>query len=105
TGAHLVHFIEHEDRIDGFGTPQRLNDPTGQRADVRSAVATNLRFIVHSAQADVNELAPHGSGNRLSQGRFADAWWSDEAQDGLALRLVLRGNVGAPAFLPQLPHR
>ena len=44
-------------------------------------MAPNFGLIPHTTQCHTHILAPRGLGNRLAQRRFADSWWSDQAQD------------------------
>ena len=55
--ADLVDFVEHENRIFGFGAANALDDLSGQCADVGAAMAANFGFIVHAAQREPHELA------------------------------------------------
>src|SRR5260370_16475700 len=44
-------------------------------------MATNFRFVVHSAQRQARELASERARNGFTQRSFAHAWWSDETQN------------------------
>ena len=48
--ADLVDFVEHEDRIVALGAAQSLDHAARQRADVRAAMAANLRLVAHAAE-------------------------------------------------------
>ena len=88
----LVDFVEHEDRIVGFGAANALNDLSRQRADVSAPVTANLGFVVHAAQRDADELASQRARDRLAQRSFAHARRSDEAKDR---PLHVRASAGA----------
>ena len=45
----FIDLVEHENRIFGFGPPNTLNNLSGQRSDISSAMAANFRLVVHSA--------------------------------------------------------
>ena len=77
----LVDFVEHENRIVGLGAANALDDLPRQRADVSAAMAANLRFVVHAAQRDADELASQRPRDRLAQRSLAHSRRSDEAQD------------------------
>ena len=106
----FVYFVEHEDRVPGFHPPQRLDDTTRQRADVGTAVATDLRFVTHAAQRLADKLTSQRPCNRLPQAGLARAGWPDKTEDDplplapdqvgrlLLLPLLL-------ALLPQSTHR
>ena len=49
--AHLVDFVEQEQRIAHADLGHVLQDLAGHRADVRAAVAADLGFVAHAAQA------------------------------------------------------
>ena len=79
--AHLVDFIKQDQRVGGLGLFQRLDDLAGHRADIGATVAADLGFVAHAAQADADELAPRGLGDRAPQRGLAHARRADEAQD------------------------
>src|SRR5260370_17052648 len=56
--AELVDFVEHHDGVVGFAALQALNNLTGQSADVRPAMSTDFRFIVHAPDAPPHEFPP-----------------------------------------------
>ena len=82
--ADLVDLVEHEDRVVAARGLDVLDDPAGQRADVRAPVAADLRLVVDAAQAHAHELAAHGPRDALAERRLADAWRSNEGQDRAA---------------------
>ena len=79
--AQLVHLVEHDHRVVGFRPADALDDLAGQRADVSSPMAANLRLVVHAAQRDALELAAQRARNRPAQAGFAHARRPDEAQN------------------------
>ena len=79
--ADLVDFVEHENRIFGFGAANALDDLSGQRADVGAAMAADFGFIVNAAEREPHELAAEGARDRLAERSLAHAGRSDEAQD------------------------
>ena len=88
--AELVHLVEHHHRIVDTGSAQRLQNPARHGADIRAAVATQLRLVVHAAETDAFEFASHRPRDRLSERRLANSRWADEAQDRrLGLRIQL----------------
>ena len=89
-GAHLVDLVEHHHAVPRAGLADRLDDVARQRADIGAAVAADLGLVVHAAEADADECAAHGAGDRLAERGLADAGRPDEAQDRrLALRRQL----------------
>ena len=79
--ADLVDLVEHEDGIAGARTLDGLDDAARHGADVGAAVAANLGFVPHAAQAHAGEFATQGAGDALAQAGFADAGRADKAQD------------------------
>src|SRR4029077_9907804 len=79
--ADLVDFVENETRIHGAGLLERLNDASGNGADVGPAMAADLRLVADAAEGNTHELPIHGARNRLAERRLARARRSDEAQD------------------------
>ena len=61
--GHLVHFVQHEDRVLGAGFLHHLDDLSGQGADVGAAVAADFGFVAHAAQRHADKLAPSGLGD------------------------------------------
>ena len=80
--GNLVDLVEHEHRVHRASLLQRLHDASWNRADVGAPVAANLGFVAHAAERDADELPVHGTRDRLSQRRLADAGRSDEAENG-----------------------
>ena len=89
----LVHLVQHEDGIPGAGPHQTLDDLAGQRSDVGAAMSSDLGLVANAAQAEADELAADGLGDRPAEARLADARRPREAEDGSLL-------VGL-----SLPHR
>jgi hypothetical protein len=56
-GPELVDLVEDEHRVLRLGAPQPLDDLARQRADVRAAVAADLRLVAHAAERHAHELA------------------------------------------------
>ena len=79
-GGHFVDFVKQEDRVHRPRLLDGRNDPPRNRADIRSAMAANLRLVAHAAQRHLNKLAPERAGDALGDGRFAHARRADEAE-------------------------
>ena len=79
--AHLVDFVEQEQRIAHADLGHVLQDLAGHRADVRAAMAADLGLVAHAAQGHAHELAVGGLRDRLAERRLAHAGRADEAQD------------------------
>src|ERR1700674_3990069 len=79
--SNLVNFVEHEDRIFRLRAPYSLNDLAGQGSDVGAAMATNLRFVVPSAERQTRELASQRPRNGFTQRSFAYTRRPDETQN------------------------
>jgi hypothetical protein len=65
-----------------------LDDFSGQRADISSAVPFDLRFVAKTADGKSIERFVHRIRDRMSDARFADARRTDEQQYA-ALRILL----------------
>ena len=81
-GGHLVHFVQHKDRVLGARFLHGLDDLSGQCSDVGPAMPTDLRLVAYAAQGHTHELAPRSLGDRHAQGSLADARRPNEAKDG-----------------------
>src|SRR5262249_47865866 len=79
----LVDLVEHHHAVARARLADRLDDVARQRADIRAAVAANLRFVVSAAEAHAYELAVHGARDRLAERGLADAGRTNEAQERL----------------------
>ena len=80
-GAHLVHFIQQEQRVLHAGLAHVLQHLARHRADIGTTVTTNLGLVTHAAQRHAHELAVGGAGNRLPQRGLAYTGRPDQAQD------------------------
>ncbi len=78
---HLAHFVQKEQRVAHAHLGHVLHDLAGHRADVRAAMAANLRLVAHTTQRHPDELAPGGARHRLAERGLAHAGRSDQAQD------------------------
>ena len=56
--GHLVHFIQHENRIRRARLFHHLNNLAGKGADVRAPVAADFRFVAHPAERHAHKLPP-----------------------------------------------
>ena len=90
---HLVHFVQHEDRIARARLLHHLDDLAGKSADVGAAVAADLGFIPHAAERHADELAAGGLRDRHAERGLAHARRPDKAEDR------------APGVLHQAAHR
>ena len=77
----FVHFVQHENRVVRFDPAQGLQDASRHGSDVGAAMAADLGLIAHASQGDANELAFHGTRNRLPQRGLANTGRTDKAQD------------------------
>ena len=91
--AHLVHFVEQENGVDGARLPHHLDDLARKSADVGSSVAADFRFVAHAAEREPDELASRGAGDRAPERRLAHSGRPDKTQDRPL------------GVLHQLPHR
>ncbi len=94
--ADLVDLVEQDDRVHRTGLLDGADDAAGQRSDVRTPVAADLRLVPYAAERDPDELAAHGTGHGLAQRGLADAGRPDQRQHGAA---------AAPADQPQAAVR
>ena len=79
--AHLVDFVQDQDRVAATGLLQGLDDATRERADISAAVPADLRFVAHAAERDAPVAPTHGARDRLAERRLAHAGRPDEKQD------------------------
>ena len=64
TGAELIHFIEHHDRVPRTRLTDRLNDISRKGANICAPVPADFGFVVNAPKAQSNKFAPN---------RFRDA--------------------------------
>src|SRR5262247_1377111 len=79
--AHFVDFIEQENRINRSSLLDHLNNLPGKCADIRPAMAANLRLITNTAQSQPHKLAACSAGDGHPERSLTDARRSDEAED------------------------
>ncbi|MNZ66090.1 hypothetical protein D3C78_843020 [compost metagenome] len=99
--AHLVDFIEQEQRVADTHFCHLLNQSSWHRTDVSTAMTTNFRLVTHATEGHAHELAVGGMSNRLRQGRFTHPGRTDQAQHRTTnfLHALLHGEVFEDAFL------
>ena len=73
--AELIDLVEHHDGVHAAGDGQAVDDAAGHGADIRLAVAADLRLVVHTT-----ERAVRGVGNAHGNTRLAGARRADKAQ-------------------------
>src|SRR5690606_9791663 len=78
--AHLVYFIEQEQRIAHADFRQFLDHLARQRADVGTTVTTDFRFVTHAAERHAHELAVGRLGNRLAKRGFTNTRRTNQTQ-------------------------
>src|SRR5204862_2606879 len=78
---------------------QRAHEPARKRADVRAAMAADLRLVADAAERHAHELAVERARDRLADRGLARAGRPDQREDCAAL-LVVRDAT----LLPQLAH-
>ena len=89
-GAELVYLVEHHHAVACSCLADRLDNVAGQRPDVGSTMAADLRLVVDAAKAHPHEFSVHGARDRLAERGLSDARRPNEAQDRrLAMRREL----------------
>ena len=78
--AELIDLVEHHDGVHAAGDGQAVDDAARHGADIRLAVAADLRLVVYTAERDTRELAVRGVGNAHGNARLAGARRADKAQ-------------------------
>src|SRR5262245_13448763 len=78
--AHLVHFVEQEQRIAHPYLAHVLKDFPGHRSEVGAPVAAYLGLVTHAAERHAHELAVRRARNGLTERGFAYARGSDQAE-------------------------
>src|SRR5215471_8887052 len=79
--GHLVHFIQHENRVLGARLLHHLDDLSGQRANIGAAMSADFRLIPYSAQRHPHKFTSGGFGNGHSEGGLADSWRTYETKN------------------------
>ena len=80
-GGHLVHFVQHKNRVDGAGLLHHLDDLARERADIGAAMAADFGFIANAAERNADEFAACGVADGHSQRSLSHAGRPDEAQN------------------------
>src|SRR5439155_7876967 len=80
--AKLVDLVDHEHRIGAVNVSQASNDLPGPRADIRAAMAADLRLVANAPHAYPDEIAPHGARDGAPERSLARAGRAGEAEDG-----------------------
>ena len=69
-GRELVDLIEQDDRIDSAGLFHGVDDAARHGADIGPPVATDLRLVPYTTEADANEFPSHRGGNRAAEEQY-----------------------------------
>ena len=85
--AELVYFVQHHDRIGDAALLDAVHDPAGHRADVGSAVAADISFVAHAAEAHAHIFPVQRFRDALSDTCLAGARSADEQKDRAGLLL------------------
>ena len=79
--AHLVDFVEQEDRIDRARFFDHLDDLAGQRTDIGAAVTADFRFVANASQSEADEFASGRPCDRHAQRCFSNARRANETEN------------------------
>ncbi|MNF48028.1 hypothetical protein D3C84_292480 [compost metagenome] len=85
--AHLVDFVEQEQRVLHADFRHLLDELAGHGADIGAAVTADLRLVTHAAERHAHVLATGRLGDGLTERGLAHTGRPDQAEDG-ALELV-----------------
>jgi hypothetical protein len=75
--AHFVDLIDQNEGVLGLALLESLDDATGERTNIGSAVTLNLCHIVHTTHAEAVVLAVKCSCDGLSDRSFTNTGRSD----------------------------
>src|SRR5262245_2692054 len=88
--TNFVDLVEHKHWVTCAAAAQLLNDPSRHRADIRTAMTTNLCFVAHSAETDSHKFTAQRVGDRLPQTGFAYSGRAEKTKDrAVSLRIEL----------------
>ncbi|VTQ30320.1 Uncharacterised protein [Pseudomonas aeruginosa] len=99
--AHLVDFVEEEQRVAHADLGHLLDQAARHGADIGTTVTADLGLVTHAAERHAHELAIGGAGDGFGQGGLAHAGRSHQAKDR-ALELLhplLHGEILENALL------
>ena len=80
-GADLVDLVEEDHRVHRLRVAEGTHEAAREGADVRPAVAANLRLVTDAAKGHPHELAIEGLRDRFADGRLAGAGRPDQGED------------------------
>ena len=78
TATQLVDLIEHDDRVHYANILQCLYELARHGANVGAAMALDLGFIAHAANAEAIEGTVKALGDGASDAGLADTWWAHQ---------------------------
>jgi hypothetical protein len=79
--AQLVYLIQQEDWVTGAHLTHPLKNPPWHGPDIRSAMATNIRFVPGSTEGHPDILSPQRPGDGLGNGCLPHSWRTSKEQD------------------------
>ena len=83
--AYLVYLVQHKDGVAASCLDQVLHNTAGHGSDVSTSVASNLAFVMHSAQAHAYILALQRLGNAFAQTGLTHSRRTVQTDDGALL--------------------
>ena len=87
----LVDLIQHQQGVHGAGAADGLDDAAGHSADIRLAVAADIRLVPDAAQTEPRQLPVHGLGHGDGHGGLAHTGRANQTEDlalGVGVQLV-----------------
>ena len=99
--SHLVDFIKQENRVHAAARLHTMNNTTGHRADIGTAMAADFGLVTHAAQRYARKFALNRLGNAACQTRLAHARRTNQTKNRAtcALRQRTHGKIFQNALL------
>ena len=79
--GHFIDLVHQNQRVAAFGCDHGIDQLAGHRANIGAAVAADLGFIAHAAQAHAHIFAVHALGHRAGDRGFAHARRAHQTND------------------------
>ena len=77
----LINLIQHHHRVRHTAFLDAVHNSPRHSTDIGAPVATDIRLIMHAAQAYSHILSAQGTGNALSNARFSRSRCPDKQQN------------------------
>ena len=87
-GRKFIYFIQNHNGVGNACFVNSVHNPSRHSSDIRTAMASDIRFVMDAAQTDANIFTSECFCNALSDAGFSCARCANKQQNGTGLLLL-----------------